>query len=114
MKTLSDASFFRVFNLLVGTSNPGQKLDSWTIDDVHFERERHTFGGRTYCFAIDVFALSRVGRRGWSLIVVKEFWWDGGHRRSIRTQGWSKLAGGSRRDVMVWLRGQEQRLERQT
>ncbi len=33
MKTLSDSSFFRTFDLLVGASNPRQKLDNWTIDD---------------------------------------------------------------------------------
>ena len=41
MKTLASASFFRVFDLLLGTSNPGLRLDAWEIGDVRFEHERH-------------------------------------------------------------------------
>ena len=107
MKSLSSASFFRVFDLLVGETNPGQKLDGWRVDDVRFERERHSFSGRTHCFAIDVFTVSRPGRRSWALTVVKEYWWDGGHKRSIKTLNWSKPLEGNRRDIMAWLRNQE-------
>jgi hypothetical protein len=57
MKSLSNASFFRSFDLLVGETNPGQKLDDWKVDDVQFERERHSFSGRTHCYVIDVFTV---------------------------------------------------------
>jgi len=112
MRTLSDSSFFRVFDLLVGTSNPGQKSQNWTIDGVQFECERHTFGGRTHSYAIDVFAISHTGRRRWSLTVVKETWWDGSRTRTIKTQSWSKLIEGSRGDIINWLRAQEHAMER--
>jgi hypothetical protein len=114
MKTLSSASFFRVFDLLVGTSNPGLRLDAWDIGGVRVEHERHGYSGRSHCFAIEVFLLIRPGRRGWELIVAKEYWWDGGHRRSIRTSRWSQLIGGSRREVLAWWREQEHALERRS
>lgn len=114
MKSLSGNSFFRLFDMLTATSNPGLKLDRWAVDDVRIERERHSFSGRTHCFAIDVFMLSRPGRRSWTLMVAKEFWWDGGHKRAIKMQGWSRSIDGSRREIMAWVRGQEIDLQRQT
>ena len=114
MKTLSGASFFRLFDMLTAASNPGLKADRWAVEDVCFERERHSFSGRTHCFAIDVFMLSRAGRSGWTLMVAKEFWWDGDHKRAIRMQGWSRPIDGRRRDIMVWLRDKEIELQRQT
>ena len=112
MKTLSSTSFFRVFDLLVGTSNPGMKLDTWETGGVHIARERHSYSGRSHCFAIDVFLLTRPGRRGWELIVTKETWWNGGFKRAIKTSRWSQPTGGSRRDILAWLREQEHALER--
>jgi len=112
MKTLASASFFRVFDLLLGTSNPGLRLDAWEIGDVRFEHERHSYNGRSHCFTIEMFLLTRSGRRGWQLMVVKEYWWDGGHRRSIKTSRWSQPTGGNRRDILAWLREQEQALDR--
>jgi hypothetical protein len=46
MKTLSSASFFRVFNLLVGASNPCLRLDAWEIGGVRIEHERHSYSDR--------------------------------------------------------------------
>jgi hypothetical protein len=107
MKTLSGSSFFRLFDLLLSESSPGPHAVDWTVNDVRFARERHSFSGRSHCFAADVFTLSHPGRRRWTLMVVKEYWWDGGHKRSIRTQTWSKPIEGRRRDIMAWLREQE-------
>lgn len=113
VRTLSDSSFFRVFNLLVATGNPGQRRQSWTVDGVRFERERHTFAGKTHSFAIDVFSVSQTGRCRWSLTVAKEIWWTANHEHMIKMQNWSKLTDGSRRDVLAWLRAQERAMERQ-
>jgi hypothetical protein len=112
MKSLSSTSFFRVFDLLVGETTPGQKSDGWQVDDVRFERERHSFSGRTHCFAIDVFTISHPGRRSWGLTVVKEYWWEGGHKRSIKTQNWSRPINGSRRDIIAWFRAHEDAFQR--
>jgi hypothetical protein len=112
VKTLSSTSFFRTFDLLIGTSNPGLKLDVWDVDGVRFEHSRHSFGGGSYCFAIDMFILTKSGRRGWQLMVAKEFWWTSGHKRPLRSQHWSHAIDGSRRDILMWLRACEQSLER--
>lgn len=101
-----------MFDLLIGTSNPGLKLEAWEVDGVRFERARHSYTGSSHCFAIDVFVLTRPGGRGWRLLVAKEYWWDGGHNRAIRTLRWSQPIAGSRRDIMAWLREREQILER--
>ena len=114
MKNLSGTSFFRLFDMLAASGNPGLRLDRWAVDDVRFQRERHSFSGRTHCFAIDVFILSHPGRRSWTLMVTKEYWWDGDHRRAIRMQSWSRPLAGSRRDIMAWLCGQEIDLRNQT
>jgi hypothetical protein len=56
--------------------------------------------------------LSRRGRRGWELLVTKEYWWTGGHERAIKTLRWSQQTEGARRDIMAWLRDQEIALQR--
>ena len=111
MKTLSSSAFFRTFDLLVGISNPGLKLDAWEIAGVQVERGRHSYGSQTYSFAVDVFVLTRAGKRGWQLLVTKQYWWDGGRKRAIKAQAWSQVLAGSRREIMAWLREREQMLE---
>jgi len=112
MKTLSGSSFFRTFDLLIGTSNPGLKLDAWEVAGVQFERGRHSYGSHSYSFAVDVFVLTRPGKRGWQLLVAKQYWWDGGRKRAIKTQAWSQPLVGSQREIMAWFREREQMLER--
>jgi hypothetical protein len=103
-----------MFDLLIGTSNPGMKLDAWEVGGVQFERSRHSFSSRSHSFSVDIFMLTRPGIRGWQLLVTKEYWWAGRHKRPIKTQRWSQPIGGSRRDIMTWLREREQALESET
>jgi hypothetical protein len=112
MKTLSSPSFFRTFDLLVGTSNPGLKADQWTVDDVRFTREKHSFSGGTHCFVMEIFFLTRPGRHGWEFMVAKEHWWSDGHKRIIKTLRWSQRTGGEAKNLMTWLRAQEAALQR--
>jgi hypothetical protein len=114
MKTFADASFFRLFDLLLNTSNPGLKLPQWSVDGVTWERERHSFTGSTYSFAMEVFTLTRSGRRGWALMVVKEYWWAGKNSDSLKSLHWARPINGRRTDVIAWLREQELELDRQT
>jgi hypothetical protein len=107
MKTLSSSSFFRAFDLMIGTSNPGMKADTWETGGVRIARERHSYSGHFHCFAIDVFLLMRPGRSGWELIVAKETWWNGGHKSAIKTLRWSHPTAGSRRDILAWFQEQE-------
>ena len=84
MKSFVRPSFFRVFDLLLSTSNPGLKRSRWTFDGVEFERERHTFSSPNHGLAVNIVTLTRPGRRGWKLMVTKEYWWAGNWAFAMR------------------------------
>jgi hypothetical protein len=111
MKSLARPSFFRMFDLLVTTRNPGLKLARWTHDGVDFERERHSFTGPQHGLTIDIFTLTRGGRRGWSLMVTKEYWWTGAEGKPFKNSRWARPLGGQRADLFAWLRKQEAALD---
>jgi hypothetical protein len=113
MKSLSQASFFRVFDVLLGEANPGLKLTSWTHDGITWERERHSFNGVAHGLSIEIVSVSRPGKRGWRVLVVKEYWWAGQESRAIKAVRWAKATGGQSSDILAWFRGQEVLLERQ-
>jgi hypothetical protein len=112
MKSLASPSFFRLFDLLVSHTNPGLKLSRWTFDGVEFERERHSFVGPKHGVAIEIFTLMRGGRRGWTLMVTKEYWWVGEESRALKNLRWARATSGQRNDIMAWLRAQEAVLDR--
>jgi hypothetical protein len=112
MKNLSGPSFFRTFDLLVSTTNPGLKLAHWGIDGVDCERQRHSFTGRSHGFAVEIFTLTRPGARGWTLMVIKEYWWAGEESKALKSLHWSRPIRGRRGDVIAWFRAQETALER--
>jgi hypothetical protein len=111
MKTFASPSFFRVFDMLLSATNPGLKQPRWIIDGVACEHERHSFNGPRHGFAIEIFTLTRQGKRGWSLMVVKEFWYVGKEYDAGRMPHWAKLTGGQREDVFAWFKDQERSLE---
>jgi hypothetical protein len=113
MRSFARPSFFRVFDLLASVSNSGLKLSKWTHDGVDIERERHSFTGPQHGLSIEIFTLTRAGRRGWTLIVAKEFWWVGNEGRPIKATRWAKPVAGERADIMAWFRAQEAMLDRQ-
>jgi hypothetical protein len=112
MKGLARPSFFRVFDLLLATSNPGLKLSRWTYDGVEFERERHSVMGPKHGLAIEIYTLARPGRRGWTLMVTKEYWWAGEESKALKNLRWARPTNGQRADILSWLRTQEAALER--
>jgi hypothetical protein len=112
MKSLASPSFFRLFDLLVSHTNPGLKLSRWTFDGVEFERERHSFLGPKHGVAIEIFTLMRGGRRGWTLMVTKEYWWVGEESKALKNLRWARATSGQRSDIMAWLRAQEAALDR--
>jgi hypothetical protein len=107
MKSLARPSFFRVFDLLLSTTNPGIKLSSWTHGGINWERERHSFSGPRHGQTIEIVTLTRPGKRGWSLMVVKEYWWVGKENKPIKALRWAKPIEGQRIDIMEWFRTQE-------
>src|SRR5271168_5406667 len=112
MKSLQRPSFFRMFDLLLSTTNPGFKLTRWTHDGVEFERERHSFTSPRHGLTIEIVTLTRAGRRGWSLMVTKEYWWVGTESKAFKNLRWARPLGGQRSDLFAWLRAQEAALER--
>ena len=112
MKSFGGPSFFRAFDLLLSTSNPGLKRSRWTCDGVEFERERHSFAGSRHGFAVDIVTLQHTGARGWSLMVTKEYWWAGAESKSLKSLRWARPLRGQRRDILSWMRTQEAALER--
>ncbi|MGA7486920.1 MAG: hypothetical protein WBW74_08285 [Xanthobacteraceae bacterium] len=101
-----------MFDLLLSTTNPGSKLTRWTHDGVEFERERHSFTGPKHGLTIEIITLTRSGRRGWSLMVTKEYWWAGAESKAFKNLRWARALGGQRSDLFAWLRAQEAALER--
>jgi hypothetical protein len=112
MKNLAQPSFFRVFDLLQGTTNPGLKLSSWSRDGVDWERERHSFMGPKHGQTIEIVTLTKPGRRGWSVMIVKEYWWVGKENKAVKSVRWAKPIDGHRSDIMNWFRAQEAKLDR--
>jgi hypothetical protein len=112
VKSLARPSFFRMFDLLLSTSNPGLRLTRWNYDGVEFERERHSFTGPRHGLTIEIVTLTRAGRRGWSLMVTKEYWWVGPDSKAFKNLRWARPLSGQRSELMGWLRAQEAALER--
>jgi len=114
MKSLARPSFFRFFDLLLSVSNPGLKRSHWTFADVAFTRERHSFHGPQHGLAIEIFTLTRAGKRGWTLMVAKEYWWAGEEAKALKSLRWARATAGQRADLMDWLKTQEAALESRT
>lgn len=112
MKSFGDPSFFRLFDLLLSATNPALRISHWSHDGVDFERERHSFAGPKHGLTIEIFTLSRAGRRGWSLMVTKEYWWAGSQDKPFKNTRWARQISGQRSDILTWLRAQEAELER--
>jgi hypothetical protein len=107
MKSLSQPSFFRVFDLLLGAANPGLKRSSWTHDGAGWERERHSFSGINHGLTIEIVTITRPGKRGWSVKVVKEYWWGGVDNKPLKMLRWAKPISGQRAYILQWFRDQE-------
>ena len=112
MKSFARPSFFRVFDLLVSTSNPQFRRSRWTHDGVEFERERHSFSGPRHGLTIEIITLTGSGRRGWTLMVTKEYWWAGAENKPFKNLRWARPLNGQRSDILAWMRAQESGLER--
>jgi hypothetical protein len=112
MKTFASASFFRLLDRLVDAGNPSLRRPRWSFEGVEFEYGRHSFTGSAHGFSIQTFTLSSAGRRGWSLLVVKEFWQTGDATDAARMTRWARPTGGRRGDIVTWLRTREMDLER--
>jgi hypothetical protein len=112
MKNLASPSFFRFFDLLLAITNPALKRSRWNYEGVELTRERYNFMSSEHGFSCDIVRMDRAGRNGWSLMVVKEYWWIGEDAKTTKTMHWTRPMRGKRIDMMAWLRAQEAALER--
>jgi hypothetical protein len=111
MRSIGDPAFFRLFELLMVQINRGLTKTRWKYDGVDFERERHSATGPKHGLTIDIFTLTREGRRGWSLMVIKEYWWVGAESKPLKNSRWARAIMGQRGDIVSWLKAQEAKLE---
>jgi hypothetical protein len=112
MRTLASPSFFRSFDLLTGIHNSGFKRARWTMNGVACERERHSFSGAMHGFAVEIVTLVHPGKRGWTLMIVKEYWWLGSEGKDMRTTRWARPLQGRKADIVAWFREQSAALDR--
>jgi hypothetical protein len=112
MKSFAQPSFFRLFDLLLSLTNPSLKRSHWTHDRVEFEYERHSVMTPKHSLAIEIFTLSRSGRLGWSLMVIKEYWWAGEESKALKNLRWARAITGRRNDILAWLRAQDAKVGR--
>jgi len=110
VKGFAHPSFFRLFDLLLSLTNPGLKRSHWMHDGVQFERERHSVTGPRHGLAIEIFTLRRSGRHGWSLMVIKEYWWAGEESKALKNLRWARPISGQRSDILSWLRAQDAKI----
>ena len=110
MRKIGDASFFRIVDSLLVSGTGRTPTVRWSIDGVHWQRERHSYAGASHGFTIEVTTGIRAAKPGWTLVIVKEYWRDAGGE-SMKSPQWAHIEAGSRADVVAWLERQERRLE---
>ena len=109
MRSLGDPAFFRVFEALAAQANPQARLrlSHWSIGDTQWQVERHTFAGVAHSFTTETCTITKPPLRGWTMLVVKEFWWTADQRKPLRDLRWAKLLSGSRADAVDWFSAQD-------
>ena len=113
MRKFADPSrFFLLIYTLLGEAYSDLRRTKWTHRDVNWIRERHNLNGSHSGFAKDQCLISKPNPNGWSLLVIKEMWWDGSDK-VIRSTQWAKPLSGSRAKILEWLRAEERRIAAQ-
>ena len=107
MKSFANTSFFRLFDRAVRPADLLNAEASWSKDGVDWTHVRHTFRGVEYGLSMDVFTGLKPGRRGWSILIVREGWWLGRKQDPARTTQWAHVISGSRVDALAWFQAQE-------
>jgi len=112
MKSLTDTSFFLLFEQIIRADNPGLKLDCWSKHGINWERTKHSYTGTAYGFTLDSFVAVKTGRNAWSLLIMKEHWWAGQHGDIVKSQQWAKPLNGNRQHILAWFSERKRAQER--
>jgi len=110
MKSFNSVPFFLLFEQIIRADNRDLKLDQWSAKGVEWERARHSFNGRTYGYALELFTASRTGKDAWTLLIAKEQWWGGRHDDVVKIQQWAKPVRGKRISILGWFAERKKQL----
>jgi hypothetical protein len=91
VRTFASSSFFRLIYGLLGEAHSDLRRTKWEHRGVNWIRERHTFNGGASGFVIDQYLLTKPNPNGWTLLVVKEMFWDGNDTHPFHSMGQTPL-----------------------
>jgi len=109
VRSFAAPSLFRLLHILLGEAGVDLRRTRWNHRGVDWLRQRHSFTSSTASFAIDQYLITKPGANGWTLLFVKEMWWDSDDK-SIRSTQWAKPLSGPRAKVLDWLKAEERRI----
>jgi hypothetical protein len=109
VKSLGQAAFFRVFDRAVMPADSVDVVSAWTVEGVDWTRRRFSQRGAGAGFAIEIVEGVKPGRNGWSMMVVRETWWDGRKADPLKDRQWVNLTAGRRNDALAWFQTLEGR-----
>lgn len=112
VRTFADPSFFRLIHTLLGEAQSNLRRTKWTHRGVAWIKQRHTYTGNNSSFVIEQYLITKPDPNGWTLLVVKEMWWDGDDK-PIRSTQWAKPLSGKRAKTLEWLKAEERRINTQ-
>jgi hypothetical protein len=107
VKAFGDPAFFRMYEALLGEA-PGSSAFRWTHRGVEWVRTRHSYTSPTHGFGLETVEITKPGSNCWSLLVVKEFWWDS-NNSSLKSSQWAKPMSGKREEIRRWVQLEERR-----
>ncbi len=107
MRRIGDPSFFRIIDRFIGIAPGADRPGKGSIDGVGIHHERHSYGGETYGFALEVTTLSALAKPAWTLLIVKQYWWGKSREDRVNAHQWAHVSAGRRADVVAWLKRQE-------
>jgi hypothetical protein len=109
VRTFADPSLSRLIHTLLGEANSDLRRKTFAHRGANWTRERHSFNGAVCGFAVDRYLITKPNPNGWSLLFVKEIWWDE-NDKTIRSTEWAKPLSGDRSKILEWLRSEERRI----
>lgn len=111
MKRIGDPSFFRTTDRLFAAGTSRSPQAQGRIDEVQWTRERHSYTGIDHAFSLEVITVRSTEKPEWTLMIVKEFWWQPPSGEVFKSLQWAHVVAGRRADPVAWLKRQEQRLD---
>jgi hypothetical protein len=108
LANLNSGSFLNRWQIVHRATIPSPDCERWHVSGVDWHRQRHSFAGGGYSFAVEVHTLAfgRVEKPTWSLMVVVEHWW-GSEKEAMRTTTWTRCLAGTSAAIFNWVKDHE-------